>query len=136
MWLCIGAFLEAFGDALFEILFGDGLPEGVALDVTVYAAADTSGPLAEEIAIGLKEAPVGVARFSLPDEPLSEDHPIMVLVREDALACLKADPERGGELEVMLARVLEEVIRRVSGSSLDDEIYASKIRDLLFSVFG
>jgi len=134
--LYIGAFLDAFGDALFEILFGDGLPEGVALDVTVYAAADTSGTLAEEIAIGLKEAPVGVARFNLPDEPLSEEHPIMVLVRKDALACLKADPERGGELEVMLARVLGEVIRRVSGSSLDDEIYASKIRDLLFSVFG
>jgi hypothetical protein len=52
------------------------------------------------------------------------------------VAFLKADPERGGELELLLARVLNEVIHRTSGSTLDDDIYASKVRDLLLSVFG
>lgn len=134
--LCIGAFLEAFGDDLFAILFSDGLPEGAALDVAVHAAVDVTGPAAAEIEIGLKDSPVGFARLVAPGQPLTRDEPVMVLVRGDALTCLKADPDRGGELEVMLARVLDEVIRRVSGTTLDDEIYASKIKDVLFSVFS
>jgi tetratricopeptide (TPR) repeat protein len=134
--LCIGAFLDAFGKEVSDILFGGGLDEGIAIDVTVLAGADASGETAVEIAQGLIDTPVAVARFTPPEDEAAEGEPLIVLVREDAVACLKADPERGGELELLLARVLNEVIHRTSGSTLDDEIYASKVRDLLLSVFG
>jgi len=42
--------------------------------------------------------------------------------------------EQGGELEVMLARVVKEIIFAALGSSIDNDIYSSKIRHLLMSV--
>jgi hypothetical protein len=52
----------------------------------------------------------------------------------DAIEALAASEERGGELELMLARFLDEVIFVTTGRSVDDEIFSAKVRDLLISI--
>ncbi|PHR19445.1 MAG: hypothetical protein COA41_07125 [Sphingopyxis sp.] len=129
--LFIGSFLDAFGDELASILFADGLADGVALDVTVFAQAAESGSLATFFEDGLIDTPVATGRIT-PKE--NEEVPIVVFARSDAMTMLVGDQNRGGELEVMLARFIEEVIHATLGKSLDDEIYSSKIKDLLMSI--
>lgn len=131
--LCIGSFLDAFGDELASILFADGLPEGAALDVTVFAQAAELGSVAAFWENGLKDKPVATARITPRGD---EEVPIVVFVRADAITLLKADQNRGGELEIMLARFIEEVIHATLGKSLDDDIYSSKVRDLLMAILG
>lgn len=58
----------------------------------------------------------------------------MVFARMDAIEALAASEERGGELELMLARFLDEVIFVTTGRSVDDEIFSAKVRDLLISI--
>ncbi|MGX9356637.1 DUF4062 domain-containing protein [Roseobacteraceae bacterium S113] len=129
--LIIAAFLGAFGDGLTEILFSEGPPEGLAQDIVVFAQSTEKGPVAEFMCEGLADKPVATARM-LPDQ--DEEVPIVVFTREDAIVQLAANYEQGGELEVMLARVVEEIIFAALGSSIDNDIYSSKIRDLLMSV--
>ncbi len=129
--LIIGAFLDAFGDELSTILFGNGFTEGVALDVIIFSQVGESPTVSEFIAEGLKDKPVATARIEG-----EKGAPIVVFARTDAIELLRATPNRGGELEVMLARFLHEVLYATVGASIDDEIYSSKIRDLLMSVLG
>jgi hypothetical protein len=49
---------------------------------------------------------------------------------------LVAKADRGGELEILFARFLDEVIFATIGKGVDDAIFSSKIRDLLMSVLG
>ncbi len=131
--LVISAFLDAFADEISAILTPDLFEEGIALDVTVFAQAVESGPLAEFFAGALKDKPVATARMT-PDA--GEEAPIILITRGDAMEELVADTSRGSELEIMLARFLDEVIFATIGKGVDDEIFSSKIRDLLMSVLG
>ena len=75
--------------------------------------------------------PVATARLVAED---GEEPPVIVIARSDAIEALTASAERGGELEIMLARFLDEVIFVTMGRGLDDEIFSAKIRDLLISI--
>lgn len=130
--LCIGSFLDAFGDELAEILFGDGLPEGAAVDVLVMAQVNDSEILSKFFEEGLKDAAVGTARI-VPEA--DEETPIIMIVRPDALTQLQASEEHSSELEAMLGRFLQEVVHATSGETVDDATYGSKLRDLLMQVF-
>lgn len=125
--LFAASFLDAFGDELAAILFGDGLPDGAALDTVVFAQAAES----ELFADVAKEAPVATGRITSKD---GENVPIVLVARADAMGALTADRTRGGEPELMLARFVEEVLHATLGASVDDEIYTSKIKDLLMAV--
>ena len=128
--LFVASFLDAFGNELAAILFGGDLQEGAALDVVVFAQAGETGAMADFFAKGTKERPVAIARVAPKD---GEEVPIVMFARADAVVALEADPARGGELEIMLAHFVEEVLHATVGASLDDEIYSSKVRDLLIS---
>ncbi|MBC3940622.1 DUF4062 domain-containing protein [Sphingomonas albertensis] len=129
--LVIGSFLVAFADELAEILSPDLLKEGAAIDVHVFSEAVESEAVAEFFREGLKDKPVATARIMPKD---GEDPPIVVIARTDAIEALTASDERGGELEIMLARFLDEVVFVTTGRSVDDDIFSAKIRDLLISV--
>lgn len=129
--LVIGAFLDAFADELSDILSPDLLEEGAAIDVHVFAQAVESKRVADFFREGLKDKPVATARIIAKE---GEEPPIVVFARKDAIEALTASEERGGELEIMLARVLDEVIFVTTGRSVDDEIFSAKIRDLLISI--
>lgn len=129
--LVIGAFLNAFGDELNEILFSDGLIGGAALDVAIFSQSSEAGHVAELMGAGLQNTPVCTARFDRPDE---EEVPIVLFVRADAMKELKAQADRGGELEIMLAKFIAEILHSSIGGSLDAEIYRSKVTELLLSV--
>ncbi|MDH6230773.1 tetratricopeptide (TPR) repeat protein [Mesorhizobium soli] len=129
--LVIGSFLEAFADELSEILSPDLLEEGAAIDVQVFPQAVESEAVADFFREGLKDKPVATARIVAED---GEEPPIVIIARSDAIEALKASEERGGELEIMLARFLDEVIFVTTGRSVDDAIFSTKIRDLLISV--
>jgi len=130
--LVIGSFLDAFAEELSEILSPDLLEGGAAIDVHVFPQAVESKAVADFFREGLKDKPVATARI-IPDG--EEEPPIVVIARADAIEALRASEERGGELEIMLARFLDEVIFVTTGRSLDDAIFSLKIRDLLVSVF-
>jgi hypothetical protein len=130
--LCIGAFLDAFGDELTEILFGDGVSEGAAVDVMILAQANDSGILSEFFEGGLQDAAVGTARI-VPEG--DEETPIVMIVAPDAMARLQANEEQSSELEAMLGRFLQEVVHATLGKTVDDATYGSKLRDLLMQVF-
>lgn len=129
--LVIGAFLDAFADELSDILSPDLLEEGAAIDVHVFGQAVESKTVADFFREGLKDKPVATARIIAKE---GEEPPIVVFARKDAIEALTASEERGGELEIMLARVLDEVIFVTTGRSVDDEIFSAKIRDLLISI--
>jgi tetratricopeptide (TPR) repeat protein len=129
--LVIGSFLDAFADELSETLSPDLLEGGAAIDVHVFAEAVESKEIAAFFREGLKDKPVATARIIAKE---GEEPPIVVIARADAIEALKASAERGGELEIMLARFLDEVIFVTTGRSVDDAIFSSKIRDLLISV--
>ncbi len=131
--LVIGSFLDAFGLDVAAILFGDDPTSAIALDVAVFAQAAESAQMAEFISEGLKDKPVATARIG-PNP--GEEVPIVMFVRKDAMSALKATPDRGGELEIMLARFLDSVLHTAVGASIDDDIYRSKIKDVLLRVFG
>lgn len=130
--MVIGSFLDAFADELSEILSPDLLAEGAAIDVHVFPEAVESKAVAAFFREGLKDKPVATARIVAKE---GEEPPVVVFVRADAIEALTASEERGGELEIMLARFLDEVIFVTTGQSVDDAIFSSKIRDLLYSVF-
>lgn len=130
--LCIGSFLDAFGDELTEILFGEGLPEGAAVDVLIFAQANESELLSKFFAEGLKDTAVGTARI-VPEA--DEETPIVMFVRPDAPMQLQANEERSSDLEAMLGRFLEEVVHATLGKTVDDATYGSKLRELLMQVF-
>ena len=127
----IAAFLDAFGNDLAAILFADGLPDGAALDVNVHSRAEATESVAAFMAEAVEERPVATARI-VPDE--GEEVPIVIFVREDAMLALTAERNRGGELEIMLARFVEEILHATTGASVDDEIFRAKVRDLLLAV--
>ncbi|MBM7405911.1 MULTISPECIES: hypothetical protein [Sphingomonas] len=129
--LVIGAFLDAFADELSDILSPDLLEEGAAIDVHVFGQVVESKTVADFFREGLKDKPVATARIIAKE---GEEPPIVVFARKDAIEALTASEERGGELEIMLARVLDEVIFVTTGRSVDDEIFSAKIRDLLISI--
>jgi hypothetical protein len=79
----------------------------------------------------LKDKPVATARIIAKE---GEEPRIVVFARRDAIEALAASEERGGELELMLARFLDEVIFVTTGRSVDDEICSAKVRDLLTSI--
>jgi tetratricopeptide (TPR) repeat protein len=130
--LVIGSFLDAFADELSGILSPDLLEEGAAIDVHVFPEAVDSKAVAAFFREGLKDKPVATARIIAKE---GEEPPVVVFARADAIEALTASKERGGELEIMLARFLDEVIFTTTGQSVDDAIFSSKIRDLLYSVF-
>ena len=129
--LVIGSFLDAFADELAEILSPDLIEGGAALDVTVLARAAESKEIAAFFDEGLKDKPVATARITAKE---GEEPPIVVIVRSDAIEVLKASEERGGELEITLARFLDEIIFVTTGKGVDDAIFSAKIHDLLISV--
>ena len=130
--LVIGSFLDAFADELSEILSPDLLKEGAAIDVHVFPEAVGSKKVEAFFREGLKDKPVATARIVAKE---GEEPPVIVFVRADAIEALTASEARSGELEIMLARFLDEVIFVTTGQSVDDAIFSSKIRDLLYSVF-
>jgi hypothetical protein len=99
--------------------------------LTVFAESAESGVVAKLFAQALKDKPVATARL-VPEE--GEEVPIVVVARADAMRLLKVHPDQGGEFEMMLARFLEEVVHATIGASLDDEIFRSKVKDLLMQV--
>ncbi|MEZ0495770.1 DUF4062 domain-containing protein [Sphingomonas sp. IW22] len=129
--LVIGSFLDAFADELAEILSPDLLEEGAAIDAQVFDEAVESKSVAEFFREGLKDRPVATARIIAKD---GEQPPVIVIARSDAIEALTASAERGGELEIMLARFLDEVIFVTMGRGVDDQIFSAKIRDLLISI--
>lgn len=129
--LVIGSFLDAFADELAEILSPDLLVEGAAIDVQVFDQAVENKAAAEFFRGGLKDTPVATARI-IPEA--GREPPVVVVARADAIDALTASEERGGELEIMLARFLDEVIFMTMGRGVDDEIFSAKIRDLLVSI--
>ncbi|QOW24821.1 DUF4062 domain-containing protein [Lysobacter sp. H23M47] len=131
--LILGSFLDAFGLDVAAILFGDDTTSAIALDVVIFAQAEESTQMAEFISEGLKDKPVATARI---DPNPGEEVPIVMFVRKDAMRALKATSDRGGELEIMLARFLDSVLHTTVGASIDDDIYRSKIKDVLLRVLG
>lgn len=129
--LVIGTFLDVFSDELSGILSPDLLEEGAAIDVHVFPQDVESKAVADFFREGLKDKPVATARIVAKD---GEEPPIIVIVRSDAMEALEAGEDRGGELEIMLARFLDEVIFVTTGKSIDDAIFSTKVRDLLISV--
>lgn len=129
--LAIGSFLDAFADDLSDILSPDLLAGGAAIDAVVFAQSGATGAVADFFKEGLKDEPVAIARF-VPKE--GEEQPVVVIVRSDAIAAIEASEQRSGELEIMLARFIDEVIFITTGKGADDAIFSSKIRDLLISV--
>ncbi|MEG3082049.1 DUF4062 domain-containing protein [Sphingomonas sp. PB2P12] len=128
--LVIACFLTAYGEQLTAILFSEELESGVALDVVVFAADIETGPLREFTKEALETRPVAAGRLT-PAE--GEEVPIVIFARADTIAATQAVPTRGGELEIALAQFLEEITHATLGRSLDDEIYAEKIKELLLS---
>ncbi|WP_231420778.1 DUF4062 domain-containing protein [Sphingomonas sp. Leaf205] len=129
--LVIGSFLDAFADDLDRILSPDLLVGGAAIDVQVFDQAVESEAVAEFFREGLKDRPVATARIVAE---AGEEPPVIVIARPDAIEALSASADRGGELEIMLARFLDEVIFVTMGRGVDDEIFSAKIRDLLTSI--
>ena len=113
------------------MLSPDLLEEGAAIDVNVFAQAVESNAVAQFFQEALKDKPVAIARIIAKD---GEEPPIAVIARADAIEALTASEERGGELQIMLACFLDEVIFMTTGRSVDDEIFSTKIRDLLISI--
>jgi tetratricopeptide (TPR) repeat protein len=131
--LFIGAFLDAFGEDVARIFFNEKVPEGIALDVMVFAQSSEPNEMGDFVSEGLKNKPVAAARIT---RNTSDQLPIFIFVRNDAMVLLKAVHNRGGEIEIMLARFLDELLHASIGKSLDDEIYRSKILELLIQVLG
>jgi hypothetical protein len=131
--LVIGAFLGAFDSELSEILTPDLFEEGIALDTVVFAQSIEANRLHESFTSALRDKPVATARMTLNP---GEEAPVILIARADAMESLVANTDRGGELEILLARFLDEVIFATIGKGADDAIFSSKIRDLLMSVLG
>jgi len=129
--LVIGSFLDAFAVDLSDILSPDLLTGGAAIDAMVFAQSEATGAVAGFFKEGLEDKPVAIARI-IPQE--GEEPPVVVMVRSDAIEELEASEQRSGELEIMLARFVDEVIFITTGKGVDDAIFSSKIRDLLISV--
>ncbi|WP_158235444.1 DUF4062 domain-containing protein [Caulobacter sp. FWC2] len=130
--LCIGSFLDAFGDELADILFADGPAEGAVIDVMIFAQANESEHVSKFFAEGLKDKAVGTARIEPEGD---EETPIVMYVRPDATIQLQANEEHSSELELMLMRFLQEVVHATLGKTVDDETFGAKLRDLLMQVF-
>lgn len=131
--LVLAAFLDAFGEELATIITPDLFANGVALDVVVFGEAGETGGIRDLFSGALADKPVATARMT-PEE--GDEPPVVLIVRADALEALVAHPNRGGELEIMLARFLDEVIYATIGRGVDDQIFSAKVRELLMSVFG
>ncbi|WP_176056569.1 hypothetical protein [Brucella intermedia] len=131
--LVIGSFLDAFSNEVSEILSPDVLENGAAIDVIVFSQGGGSRTVENFFHEGLKDKPVATARINAEE---GEEAPIIIIARADAIEALEAGNQRGGELEIMLARFLDEVIFATTGRSIDDEIFSKKVRDLLMSVLG
>jgi tetratricopeptide (TPR) repeat protein len=131
--LVIGAFLDAFASELSEILTPNLFEEGIALDTVVFSQSVETDRLRKFFASALRDKPVAAARMT-PNP--GEEAPVILIARVDAMEQLVAKADRGGELEILFARFLDEVIFATIGKGVDDAIFSSKIRDLLMSVLG